>query len=603
MAYNRPQHMNTEHTEQDRRSDEAAGRIAAALEKRRRTIFLAVTALLALVAGALLLVRNTLPYTNNALLLRGDGFSERNVFIAAAEWDRGPGIVSSGFLPMYRWHTNQSSEARDLFFKPFTYTHYPPLCELTYALLGRLGVQTVHGLRLFPILLAVLGLFAFAWALRMLYGELFAIVGVACLILHPLFWDGADGLHEFGFHVPQQALLWLGLAMIVRGRERLGAVIAFAAAFWQGTYAFEYQLLTLGVIAGFYFLHERRSAWPWFLLVAAAGPLAFVLHFAQNVWHFGSLTDALNDLFGAAAYRMANTGGKAGELPQMGYLTYLIEAYGRYRGYLGGAFALPVVAAAATLALWRKRPRGVLPWFACLVIGSLAWFLVMRQISYMQFRLMGRVLYFLMAMSMTVVTYAVLRGVAQTALAGKRPGVYLLALAVLAGWMWHGHVGYLRAYVGLEQELAYYQPAEAVADQTPNLWHVWNSPGMSCSLPGLAHGKRPPRYTCRTVKCAPDNAACRATQQHIRLAFAESTLLKGAYVKLTARKGPPPQLSLLQVDEETRTKQQLLAHADGPIKGGVYSLQFAYPVAARLFELEIERAEDAEFRIDYLVLN
>jgi len=550
-------------------------------------------------AALFLFYRNTLWYTSNALILRGDRGSELNVLTNLVEFSKYQSPFQNYLLP-----TCRQNWTGDGFFTKFIYTHYPPLAELIYYALGKLGVSTIHGLRVFPILLNIAALILFYFALKLRQDKLFAIIGLIVVCLQPVFYEGADGLHEFGLQFPQQALLLFGLSLIFRDKIVLGACLSWFAAFWQGLFSFEFQLLTLGIIAGFWLsMPDYKKKWPMFLLIASGGPLAFGLHFLQNSLYFGSLSEAFRDLFNTALYRSMNINGPKEHLQPSGF-AYWHLMYKYYREYYSETLGLPILTACAVTLFNKERPRNYFRFFSCLFVGSLGWFVIMRQITYLQPHIMHRILLLIMTLSYTIITYAVLRWLSkshETVASAINP---ILILALIVGWLWQPFIFNMKIYYTKEKYLGLFKPYKT-AGLIPDIWAVDASQGLTGEWPGLIHGQIEPKMRYERTRCEtnkPNSNSCNDPVQHLWLAFARPVTANVLFVRITGDPNNPLTIRFHQLHEDTRQLIESMGQANHPAAEDIYMIPFPHPVTGRLFDVQIETPSPTYYRIEYLIL-
>jgi hypothetical protein len=554
-------------------------------------------AALALAAGATLLLayRNALWCTSTGHTMRGDMIAERNVIAAQVGYRQQPSLWSTWLLPTYRHQLESSTHS---FFDPMVYTHYPAFPELLQYGLTRLGVATLHGRRWVPIGLNVVALLALFTALKRLRDPLFGLLGMVAVMVQPLFWDGADLLHEHGFQLPQLALLLTGLAALRDGRKTLGVALAWLAAFWQGAYSFEHQLPTLGLIIGFWSASGRpRQDWPIYFVVATGGPIAFALHFLQNALYLGSLAAAFSDLAGAAARRSAGAPDDFA-LTWSGYLVWLAAAI---RDHFGGAFALPLAGAFA-IAWFADRPRR-LPFkaLAGATIGCAAWFILMRQIVWQQLPLMARMWMPLMAAAHAIAAYALIRAAQQwRAAPSRRNAATALLLAALTAIDGRAALLGMKRQVAKEITLARIRPSEQ-AGLTAGAWATHATSGLAGSALGLIHGAKPAGLRYRSVPCRADDAACAAPRQQIQVAFAEETTVASVAVKVDSRlPATAVDVEFVRLGEDPPHRSELLARAVGDGQG-MYEALFP-PARGRLFAVDLIAPPPRNYEVEFLIL-
>jgi hypothetical protein len=233
----------------------------------------------------------------------GDEFSDANVLNAGENFVR-LGFIECRFLPMFE---PQSATPHDL------YTHYPPLPDIVNGLLR--AVFRTDSLRFFravSILVSLLGLvFWTLFVRRITSSDLVAFLAALFYLSNPLFLFGFDSLHESSYSECLRSLVFYLTAVFLGtppGRHRVLIGCALVAAVGVASLiTFEYvvylslfvALFGLGVVAP-----ADRISFKALLLIWLAPVAGFFLHVLQNVWYFGSVSAALEDLKNITVERM-----------------------------------------------------------------------------------------------------------------------------------------------------------------------------------------------------------------------------------------------------------------------------------------------------------
>jgi hypothetical protein len=188
------------------------------------------------------------------------------------------------------------------------YTHYPPGPEyLLYGAEAVFGPAAIARLRLAPLLLGGVSAVFFGLCLRRRFGPMVGWLMMSACLCVPAFYDANAYLHFIGYAF---ALLLVELGIAVGRNRRLLPFLALGFA--QGWLSFDWIFLVVlsplalelalplicpGDVA------RVRLALLRCACVGGGFVLAHALHLCQVWAHYGSLSQALNDLHAAARYR------------------------------------------------------------------------------------------------------------------------------------------------------------------------------------------------------------------------------------------------------------------------------------------------------------
>lgn len=182
------------------------------------------------------------------------------------------------------------------------YTHYPPGPDWVMgAMMSVCGTNSMSCVRAGPMGLGLFALGLFAYSLPFLLPILGSFLLATIVVVLPMTWVHIHGLAYWGY---PHALLLLQMALIVlsmgRGRVRAPVWIGYAlCGFAQGWFSFDYAFVACLLPIPFALLdYGRLPRNGWLGLVLCGGgffTLAHILHFAQNICHFGSLEAAILD--------------------------------------------------------------------------------------------------------------------------------------------------------------------------------------------------------------------------------------------------------------------------------------------------------------------
>lgn len=226
------------------------------------------------IAFAYLLVHVREPLRLNV----GDPWSDAEVLSSVAS------IKQHGF-------TTDAIDVDLLIGEAYRPTHYPPLAEVVYGAIGKLGIAELGGIaafRLFALAFSVLAMWLlFSWA-RRIWGDTVALIATALFSTSALWMMYADGIHR-----PPGALaacflaLW-GLVRAIETPMWRYRVAAIAGSFWCVLAGSGDWIL---VVAGVLFTIYIKRGNPFargnrrFVVICAAGGLAAA--FTMSLFDFG----------------------------------------------------------------------------------------------------------------------------------------------------------------------------------------------------------------------------------------------------------------------------------------------------------------------------
>ncbi len=258
-------------------------------------------------------------HIRNGLSPTADPYSEANVIRAAEHYAKYGFLVDAGLAHIvYGDRFRNSGWTQDLYRFPLpsgVYTRYPPLPEIIAGMLEKIVGYRVWVWRLVPVLLGLAAtVYAFA-ALRRVLDSLAASGMIILLSIVPMVTSHMHGLHFEGYG---HAAFLCELAMLVRilfldERPSRGAYMAlFGLGFLQGWLSFEYVFVVSAAVVPLALVaraHGARVELRTVLLLLAVSGGGFVaahlLHFLQVATFYGSISAALQDFSGRAAYRFA----------------------------------------------------------------------------------------------------------------------------------------------------------------------------------------------------------------------------------------------------------------------------------------------------------
>lgn len=321
-------------------------------------------------------------------LHHGDSFSDANVINAGRNFDR-VGMAATCGLPVW-WCSSEPGRLGPI------YTHYPPGPEWIHQALKFVGLHELWQWRLISISTGALALLALWWfALQIAGSPTFAMLAVLFYAVSAPFTQFADSIHQ---HTYMQLTLFgcLGAWCAVERAQTSCArgiwlTLAGLFLFLDLWLTFEHVAFIPAFIAGrTFFCGFRRLIVAGIVMgcVFGAALTARVLH---NATVLGSVSAAVDDLFGAAKYRAAAARSD---------IDLQVVAQ-RWKQRLGGglrgredhdsAFIYPILKPQIALpclilvpwacwAAWRHRTMRSALWAGLLLLAAgLIWFVLMKE--------------------------------------------------------------------------------------------------------------------------------------------------------------------------------------------------------------------------------
>jgi|GEM_PF-2973529 len=344
--------------------------------------------------------KNSIPSASRRIWF--DDYSEQDAYWAGKNFAK-DGFLKSKMLPNLTGSPEKNGYYVD--------THYPALPHILYGLYLKMGISKLGLIRLVPIVLALISVFLIYYLLSMYFGPKIAITGSLLYSIHPVFLDNADHLHQSMYAWFLLLLTMILTTQIFKGTRKQNLILwlNFLVLVLLANVTFEYIINILLVTVGLYYYHKHYKtlkANRLHLCVLLAGPLfGFLLHFLQNALFFDSFIAAFQDLKKAFLSRTLNEGG--------GVDTYIfLTSPNEYLSYLGGLAARHyhltfgfTVAGLLTIRLLVKEWRRYLALIFILLVGSITWWVIFRQHTFIHKHVDYRhLLFFAVAFFATVIT-------------------------------------------------------------------------------------------------------------------------------------------------------------------------------------------------------
>jgi hypothetical protein len=224
-------------------------------------------------------------WANNYFLFKPQGYAK---------------VVDLLDLPELRHHAHGISPGSSPRVGPrLLYTHYPAGYLVPYALLFKLGVDSMFAMRLLSVTIS-LGALGVMYALfARLTSPPVALGAVLFYVLSPMFLGYADSLANQPLDDLLRYAFMLAVVLGVRSdqvRWRRGMMIsAWLLEFVLSLSSFDSVLFVYLWLVGFDLLERRGLRWKTYLLFALAPLLAESLLILQNAWYLG-WSDAMVDM-------------------------------------------------------------------------------------------------------------------------------------------------------------------------------------------------------------------------------------------------------------------------------------------------------------------
>ncbi|MDA8434314.1 MAG: glycosyltransferase family 39 protein [Nitrospiraceae bacterium] len=179
------------------------------------------------------------------------------------------------------------------------YTHYPAGYLVPYAILFRLGLDSLFDVRMLSILFSVFGLFLMYVVFSKITGPSVAFLAVLFYGLSPAFLGYADALANQPLDDLLRFAFMLAVVLSTRAgsprQRRWWAVSAWGLEFVLSLASFDSVFFLFAWLIGWDILEERGLRWKTYLLYGLAPVTAHSLQFLQNVWYLG-FHDAVVDI-------------------------------------------------------------------------------------------------------------------------------------------------------------------------------------------------------------------------------------------------------------------------------------------------------------------
>jgi len=225
----------------------------------------------------------------------GDDWADAEYLMAARNFVKF-GFVTCHFLPILAPQTEMGEVA--------PYTHYPPLGLIWDGFLMKLfRCESLYPLRAMALLLSFLNLmFWYLFIKRFSKSSLIAFLSSVFYLFSPIFIFAADSMTQIAYaDFVRSAMLFSFIIMLdSEGKKKsLFLDIIWLLLVIEAFITFEYIVyMSIFFILYKYFYKISRAAFSIkdIIILLSASVFGFFIHFVQNVWYFGSVALAFNDL-------------------------------------------------------------------------------------------------------------------------------------------------------------------------------------------------------------------------------------------------------------------------------------------------------------------
>jgi hypothetical protein len=308
----------------------------------------------------------------------GDEWADADVLTAAQNFAKF-GFIKTYFLPFFepQFETPKGP-----------YTHYPPFGHIFHGLLMMLfkteSLYFFRGLALFFSFLNLL-----LWYLFIKKVSDSRLVGFLCgifLLTNPLFIYGMDSLNQPCYSEFLRTLILFSCLLMSASKGARRTI--FLSCIWVSylllsLWTYEYIIYIFLFLLLFKYLFIKKDyslSWKHIFIIASAPVVAFLLHFLQNSWYFGSPLQAFQDLRNSAAMRILHsTDAPSGHLNFPGWFKFtilrnfsLVFSFNYLTLFLAALFSLLLFFRLSPES--RKEVKALLYLFIILSICGVSWY-------------------------------------------------------------------------------------------------------------------------------------------------------------------------------------------------------------------------------------
>jgi hypothetical protein len=202
-------------------------------------------------------------------------------------WSDADVVSSVEYIKQYGF-TADSIDLDPLIARAYRPTHYPPLAEIVYGAMGKLGVSDIAAFRLLALAVSALAVWLLFSYARRIWGDTVALLATALFSSSVLWMMYADSVHRSpALHASCLLALW-GLVRAIETQERrhhaavvIGSFACLFTGFDDWLFLLAGVLFTIYIKLGNPFARGNRR----FVLICAAGCLAAIA--TKSLFHIG----------------------------------------------------------------------------------------------------------------------------------------------------------------------------------------------------------------------------------------------------------------------------------------------------------------------------
>jgi hypothetical protein len=237
------------------------------------------------------------------------GFGDAQTLLSLRHWEEGGWLdnyllfIPQGYAaairhldePELRQHAHGTSPSSSPRVGPrLWYTHYPSGYLVPYALLFRVGFDSMPAARLLSVGFTVTAIVLLYVFLCLTTAPPIAFIGTVVYALSPSFLGFADSLANQPLDDLLRFVFLVCIVLSTRaatgGRRRLWAATAWIAEFTLSLSSFDSVFFLYTWLVGWDFLERKGFRWRRYLVFALAPLTAHGLQFLQNAWYLGRQT-------------------------------------------------------------------------------------------------------------------------------------------------------------------------------------------------------------------------------------------------------------------------------------------------------------------------
>ncbi len=318
----------------------------------------------------------------------GDEFADANTLTAGKNFVKF-GFWACRFLPMYEQQIDKPQNP---------YTHYPPLPEITNAIMrGIFKTEDLRIYRAFPLFFSLLNVF-FWYLLVRAFSSSYPIAFLASLFYftNPFFIFGMDSLWGLASSDFLRTVILFIFGFLahpyIENRKRI-FLFLWILVFLSSWVVFDYivYLSLFFVLFRFFFRTEKGYPSRFLIFLLFLAPLlGFLLHFFQNAWYFGSLEKAIGDFAGIGIERIFKS--KDAPTPEFNFILWwktvilrnfsLIFMFNFFILGIALFLAYLMYQALGVKSRARLKIKSLLPLLVIFILCGITWYVIFPAHSY-----------------------------------------------------------------------------------------------------------------------------------------------------------------------------------------------------------------------------